>query len=73
MIVRIAATPVAESDGPRLADEVLAAIAAVTREDDDIEIAHDGANGAAASARERRLDGERDGYRREPVTQEYES
>jgi small conductance mechanosensitive channel len=38
VIVRIAATPLAESDGPRLADEVLAAIGAVTRpytEDDD--------------------------------------
>jgi small-conductance mechanosensitive channel len=73
VIVRIAATPVAESDGPRLADEVLAAIAAVTREDDDIEIEHDGGNGADPSARERRLDGGRDGHRREPVTQEYES
>jgi small conductance mechanosensitive channel len=38
VIVRIAATPLAESDGPQLADEVLAAIGAVTRpeaEDDD--------------------------------------
>jgi hypothetical protein len=32
VIVRIAATPLAETDGPRLADEVLAAIAAVTRD-----------------------------------------
>ena len=32
VIVRIAATPEAESDGPRLADEILAAIAPVTRE-----------------------------------------
>ena len=32
VIVRIAATPVSESDGPKLADEVLAAIGAVTRE-----------------------------------------
>jgi small-conductance mechanosensitive channel len=32
VIVRIAATPAAESDGPRLADEILAAIAPVTRE-----------------------------------------
>jgi small-conductance mechanosensitive channel len=38
VIVRIAATPLAETDGPRLADEVLAAIAAVTR---DVEGAED--------------------------------
>jgi len=30
--VRIAATPVAEADGPRLADEILAAMAPVMRE-----------------------------------------
>jgi small-conductance mechanosensitive channel len=37
VIVRIAATPLSESDGPKLADEVLAAIGAVTRDgaDDD--------------------------------------
>jgi small conductance mechanosensitive channel len=35
VIVRIAATPLAESDGPRLADEVLSAIAVMTREDGD--------------------------------------
>jgi small-conductance mechanosensitive channel len=35
VIVRIAATPVSEADGPQLADEVLAAIGAVTRSDDD--------------------------------------
>src|SRR3954452_2522122 len=35
VIVRIAATPVAEADGPRLADEVLAAISAVTRDVED--------------------------------------
>ena len=34
VVVRIAATPVDESDGPELADEILAAIGAVTREDD---------------------------------------
>ena len=34
VIVRIAATPVHESDGPQLADEVLAAIGAVTRPDE---------------------------------------
>lgn len=32
VVVRIAATPEHESDGPRLADEILAAIASVTRE-----------------------------------------
>ena len=34
VVVRIAATPESEEDGPRLADEVLAAIASVTREGD---------------------------------------
>jgi small conductance mechanosensitive channel len=34
VIVRIAATPLQESDGPQLADEVLAAIGAVTRPDE---------------------------------------
>jgi small conductance mechanosensitive channel len=33
VIVRIAATPLADDDGPKLADEVLSAVAAVTRED----------------------------------------
>lgn len=33
VIVRIAATPVSEEDGPRLADEVLAAVEAFTREE----------------------------------------
>jgi small conductance mechanosensitive channel len=32
VVVRIAATPSAEADGPRLADEILAAIAPVTRD-----------------------------------------
>jgi hypothetical protein len=32
IVVRIAATPAAESDGRRLADEILAAIAPITRE-----------------------------------------
>jgi len=35
VIVRIAATPVSEADGPQLADEVLAPIGAVTRPDED--------------------------------------
>jgi small conductance mechanosensitive channel len=33
VIVRIAATPLADEDGPKLADEVLAAVAAVTRDE----------------------------------------
>ena len=33
VVVRIAATPLADADGPRLADEVLAAISAVTRDE----------------------------------------
>ena len=33
VIVRIGATPLSDADGPRLADEVLAAVAAITRED----------------------------------------
>jgi small conductance mechanosensitive channel len=74
VIVRIAATPLSDADGPRLADEVLAAIAAVTREGDEVEL--DG--GTDGSKRERgpdgsKLDGERDGRRRDPITQEYES
>jgi hypothetical protein len=32
VVMRIAATPAAESDGPKLADEILAAIAPVTRD-----------------------------------------
>jgi hypothetical protein len=32
VVVRIAATPAQASDGPRLADEILEAVAAVTRE-----------------------------------------
>jgi small conductance mechanosensitive channel len=32
VVVRIAATPISDADGPRLADEVLAAVAAVTRD-----------------------------------------
>jgi small-conductance mechanosensitive channel len=34
VVVRIAATPESETDGPRLADEILSAIASVTREGD---------------------------------------
>jgi small-conductance mechanosensitive channel len=42
VVVRIAATPVAEADGPQLADEVLAAIGAVTRLEEDDEDHADG-------------------------------
>jgi small conductance mechanosensitive channel len=37
VVVRIAATPESDEDGPRLADEVLSAIASVTREGDTAE------------------------------------
>jgi small conductance mechanosensitive channel len=67
VIVRIAATPLAESDGPRLADEVLSAIAIMTREDGD---GHDEplADGDGDAVRD-----EQDPRRRTHVTQEYES
>ena len=35
VVVRIQATPLADADGPRLADEVLAAVGAATHEDED--------------------------------------
>jgi len=54
VIVRIAATPVSAADGPQLADEVLAAIGAVTRVDGDDEDPLD-------DARRRRFDPEQDG------------
>ena len=56
VIVRIAATPESDADGPRLADEVLSAIASVTREGDTDE--------RMAARRER--DGDRDGADRAP-------
>ena len=34
VVVRIQATPLADADGPRLADEVLAAVGAATHEED---------------------------------------
>jgi small-conductance mechanosensitive channel len=46
VVVRIQATPLADSDGPRLADEVLAAVAAVTSEAHDREAEADGRVGA---------------------------
>jgi small-conductance mechanosensitive channel len=49
VVVRVAATPVADADGPRLADEVLAAVAAVTRSVDAMDDArHNGHSRTAA-------------------------
>jgi small conductance mechanosensitive channel len=68
VIVRIAATPLAESDGPRLADEVLAAIGAVTRDGERVD-------GGADLERDDGDDGDDgpadDAGRRSHVTQEY--
>jgi small conductance mechanosensitive channel len=64
VIVRIAATPVSESDGPRLADEVLAAIGAVTRDGDDVEFAGEEPENDTRGA---------DSQRRTHITQEFES
>jgi small conductance mechanosensitive channel len=66
VIVRIAATPLAEEDGPRLADEVLAAIGAITR---DVEVAEDD-SGDEAAVNDEPAD---DSGRRTKVTQGYES
>jgi small conductance mechanosensitive channel len=63
VIVRIAATPLAESDGPRLADEILSAIAVVTRDGDDDDHEPVGDDG----------DGDDDPRGRTHITQEYES
>ena len=70
LVVRIAATPAADADGPRLADDILAAIAPVTREGLTEE--------REAARREERDSGDRHGPRplADPpghVTQEYES
>lgn len=61
VIVRIAATPESEADGPRLADEILAAISSVTRDDVTVE-ERDGGRSPVAAARGA-----------DPSTQEYES
>jgi hypothetical protein len=99
VVVRVAATPVTDADGPRLADEILGALSNFTRDiervrmpegvdvradrvdahadrvgaraDRDDALGDAGARGAGRD--ERSLDGERDGRRHEPVTQEYES
>jgi hypothetical protein len=70
VVVRVAATPVAAADGPQLADEVLAAIASVTREPEPIERDEEPPGGGRNP---HELTGERDGRRHDPVTQEYES
>lgn len=61
VIVRIAATPESETDGPCLADEILAAISSVTRDDVTVE-ERDGGRSPVAAARGA-----------DPSTQEYES
>jgi small conductance mechanosensitive channel len=79
VVVRVAATPVINADGPRLADEVLRALSKVTREIERVSMpeAEDGrpqAGDAPGGGRdERSVDAERDGRRHDPVTQEYES
>jgi small conductance mechanosensitive channel len=58
VVVRIAATPESEADGPRLADEVLSAIASVTREGDtDERMAARRADDEAPARLEDRKDG----------------
>ncbi len=69
VVVRVAATPLSESDGPQLADEILAAIGAVTRDGGDDDDHEQDGDGAAARAP---LDRDRHGHRRDD-TQEYES
>jgi small conductance mechanosensitive channel len=64
VVVRIAATPLSESDGPKLADEVLAAIGAVTREGEDDELDADEPDNDGRGA---------DSQRRTHITQEFES
>lgn len=62
VVIRVAATPVIDADGPRLADEVLAAIASVTRDpahDDEDRDDRDVRGGRARQP--------------PPITQEYES
>ena len=50
VVVRVSATPVEDRDGPKLADEILAGLAGVTRDGDDDD-AHPAAvrNGAPAA------------------------
>lgn len=65
VVVRVEATPVSDADGPRLADEVLAALAGVTR--GPVENLHEDRKPAPDE------EPNENGPRREPVTQEYES
>jgi small conductance mechanosensitive channel len=64
VIVRIAAKPVSDADGPQLADEVLAAITPVTRDERD---------GGDQPAEDRFDDRPPEDRRPAPITQEYES
>jgi small-conductance mechanosensitive channel len=82
VVVRIAATPVTDADGPRLADEVLGALSAVTRDAERVSMPEGGDADPGASDPDeppaggrdaRSVTGERDGRRHEAVTQEYES
>jgi small-conductance mechanosensitive channel len=92
VVVRVTATPEVNVDGPRLADEVLAALepmlrdheSGLTRRDDDgvvepVTADRDAGGGRPADRGGRfrknsgRVTGERDGRRRPPITQEYES
>jgi small-conductance mechanosensitive channel len=64
VVVRIAATPLSDADGPKLADEVLSAIGAVTRDGSDIEFENGEPDNDVRGA---------DSQRRTHITQEYES
>ena len=50
VVVRISATPASDDDGPRLADEILAAIAPVTRVVDTEDLPDDGTGNGARSS-----------------------
>jgi small conductance mechanosensitive channel len=74
VVVRVAATPLTDADGPRLADEVLQALSSVTRDIERIQVPQGEEHADPGSGRDPRSVGpERDGRRHEPVTQEYES
>jgi small conductance mechanosensitive channel len=84
VVVRVAATPVSDADGPRLADEILRALSAVTRgpveelsvmdgSDPAVNAIADDDEAAGGGRDPRTLSAERDGRRHDPVTQEYES
>jgi small conductance mechanosensitive channel len=98
VVVRVAATPEVNADGPRLADEVLEALVPILRDPERVHVHRTeehaattdagqqaeaeadqwrGGRPADRGARFRRgtgdLNGERDGRRPEPITQEYES